>query len=70
MSVKIDWSRADWRKSVRSVNGANCVEVAAVSKTIGVRDSKNPYGPVLELTPRDWATFVGSIREANSDGLT
>ena len=70
MSATNDWSRADWRKSIRSGNGADCVEVAVVSKTLGVRDSKNPYGPVLEFTHGEWATFVSGVKAAKIDDLT
>jgi hypothetical protein len=34
-----------WRKSSRSQNGANCVEVR--NSLDEVRDSKNPAGPAL-----------------------
>lgn len=41
-----------WRKSSASREYGNCVEVAALSgDLIGVRDSKDPHGPVL-LFPR------------------
>lgn len=45
-----------WRKSGRSDGGSNCVEVAvATDSTVGVRDSKNRTGGVLEFTPGSWA---------------
>ncbi|MFE1909587.1 DUF397 domain-containing protein [Streptomyces gardneri] len=48
-----------WFKSSYSAgNGGECVEVAAYSGTIQVRDSKDTAGPVLSLAPEGWATFV------------
>ncbi|NVI86475.1 DUF397 domain-containing protein, partial [Actinomadura sp. BRA 177] len=39
-----------WRKSSRSGGqGGDCVEVAALTPAIAVRDSKNPTGPHLTL---------------------
>ncbi|MFJ3926222.1 DUF397 domain-containing protein [Streptomyces sp. NPDC090022] len=49
-----------WRKSTYSSGeGGNCVEVAACPSTIHVRDSKNPTGPQLALTPAAWSAFLG-----------
>ncbi|MFD3569112.1 DUF397 domain-containing protein [Streptomyces sp. NPDC058667] len=49
----------DWRKSsYSSGEGGNCVEVAAHPTTIHVRDSKNPDGPQLAVSPTAWAAFV------------
>ncbi|WP_420906895.1 DUF397 domain-containing protein [Streptomyces prasinus] len=48
-----------WKKS--SYSGADtpsCVEVAAVPDHILVRDSKNPDGPRLALTPTTWTSFL------------
>ena len=59
---------ATWRKSSRSNNGGNCVEVADnLSSVVGVRDSKNPDGPALVLTRDRWHTFLGRIKEGQFD---
>ena len=52
----------DWRKSSRSGGGDNCVEVAlAKSRTVGVRDSKNATGPVLDFDSTSWRIFIGAV---------
>jgi hypothetical protein len=52
-----------WRKSSRSGNGAECVEVAARQPgTIAVRDSKDPHGPVLTVTRDEWESFIAHVR--------
>ncbi|WP_328414327.1 DUF397 domain-containing protein [Micromonospora sp. NBC_00389] len=51
-----------WRKSTRSDDG-NCIEVAdAGDGTVGVRDSKDVTGPILEFRPATWSAFTGGIR--------
>ncbi|MGC4750540.1 DUF397 domain-containing protein [Micromonospora sp. DT201] len=51
-----------WRKSTRSDDG-NCVEVAdAVDGTVGVRDSKDLPGPILEFRPATWSAFTSGLR--------
>ncbi|MEU4788103.1 DUF397 domain-containing protein [Micromonospora tulbaghiae] len=50
---------AIWRKSTRSGTQGDCVEVADnLAGVVGVRDSKDPAGPVLTFTPDAWRTFV------------
>jgi len=48
-----------WRKSSYSDDDGigNCVEVA-FDRTVAVRDSKNPAGPILTVTPAAWQAFA------------
>lgn len=56
-----------WRKSRRSGDtGGNCVEVAAFSNRVAIRDSKNPAGPILVFAPDAWRSFLGSIRRGET----
>jgi hypothetical protein len=58
----------NWRKSTRSGSADNCVEIAVADDgVVGVRDSKNPTGPVLEFTPAEWAAFTGGVRNGEFD---
>ncbi len=61
---EIDLLRAMWRKtSYSNGNGGNCVEVADLDGGCwAVRDSKDPAGPVLTVTPGEWAAFTVGIR--------
>ncbi|MEW2384178.1 DUF397 domain-containing protein [Micromonospora sp. NPDC047707] len=53
---------ATWRKSSRSGN-SECVEVADnLPGVVGVRDSKDPAGPVLTFTPQAWRTFIARAK--------
>ncbi|TJZ53024.1 DUF397 domain-containing protein [Streptomyces piniterrae] len=57
----------DWRKSSHSGGeGGECIEVATSPDTIHVRDSKHISGPVLDLTPTQWADFIAYAPVADS----
>jgi hypothetical protein len=57
----IDLGKAAWRKATRS-NGQNaCVEIADLGEHVGVRDSKDPTGPVLVVSRAQFAAFVASL---------
>ncbi|HLI41026.1 MAG TPA: DUF397 domain-containing protein [Streptosporangiaceae bacterium] len=56
-------SKSAWRKSRRSGNAANCVEVAGLPGAVGVRDSKDPDGPALVLTRDAWRAFAGRVKD-------
>ncbi|MGY1497320.1 DUF397 domain-containing protein [Streptomyces sp. QTS52] len=44
--------------SAKPPGRGNCLEVAAHTSGIHIRDSKNPSGPVLTVAPSTWATFL------------
>jgi hypothetical protein len=55
------------KSSYSSGSGDNCVEVAALPEGgFGVRDSKDPNGPVLGFTADEWRAFVGGVKAAGS----
>ncbi|MGW6474911.1 DUF397 domain-containing protein [Streptomyces nigra] len=54
-----DASAPEWMKSSYSTpDGPDCVEVAPTPDRILVRDSKDPDGPRLTLTPTTWTAFL------------
>jgi hypothetical protein len=54
----------NWRTSSRSGGGDNCVELAiAADGRVGLRDSKDPTGPILEFTPTAWSAFTERLRD-------
>ena len=59
----------NWRRSSRSgSNGQNCVEVATnLPRAVAVRDSKDPDGPALVVTPADWQSFTASVKAGRFD---
>ncbi|MEW2357657.1 DUF397 domain-containing protein [Spirillospora sp. NPDC029432] len=59
----LDPSNVHWRKSSRSSGqGGQCVELADLAGAIAVRDSKDPDGPRLTLSPAAFARLVGWVR--------
>ncbi|WP_326636853.1 DUF397 domain-containing protein [Streptosporangium sp. NBC_01755] len=72
---ELDLSHVTWQKSSLSGAGQNCVEVGLAEGTratsehatgaehlLLIRDSKDPDGPVLTLTPSAWDAFVANIK--------
>jgi len=57
-----------WRKSTRSDNDGNCVEVADdLAGVVLVRDSKDPAGPALSFTPDAWRSLITALRTGRRD---
>ncbi|WP_406353787.1 DUF397 domain-containing protein [Streptomyces sp. NBC_00658] len=53
---------AEWRKSTYCASsGSDCLEVADLTPHIAVRDSKNPAGGTLTLSPEAYAAFVSHV---------
>jgi hypothetical protein len=65
----IDFSRATWRKSKRSQQSGQCVELAKIDGVIGVRDSKEPNGPILVFTVEEIAAFLDGVTKGEFDDL-
>jgi Domain of unknown function (DUF397) len=54
-------SHLAWRTSQASNSGA-CVEVAARSRAVLVRDSMDRGGPMLQLPEAAWSAFLARAR--------
>lgn len=54
-----------WFKSSYSgTNGGDCVEVAATTSAVHVRDSKRPLDASLSFSAAQWAAFAAYARQA------
>lgn len=63
----MDLNRAAWRKSSYSGNnGGACIEVVA-ARTVAVRDSKDPDGPILAFGPQAWTVFTARLKAGTAD---
>ncbi|WP_280204261.1 DUF397 domain-containing protein [Nocardia farcinica] len=66
--MSTDLSGAHWFKSTFSQGGGECVEIAHLDNGgVGVRDSKNPSGPVLTFTLAEWDAFLAGVRDGQFD---
>lgn len=51
-----------WRKSSRSDNGGNCVEVGQSTNGVRVRDTKNCDGTELRFSTDTWCRFAEQVK--------
>ena len=52
----------NWRKSTYSFSNGNCVEVGSGQGMVAVRDSADPDGPTVEVSPRAWIEFTKYVK--------
>jgi hypothetical protein len=50
-----------WRTSSRCGANGPCVQFAELPGGVGLRDSKDPGGPVLRFTPEEWRAFTAGV---------
>jgi len=55
-----------WRKSRRSLENGNCVELRAVDGRVQVRDSADP-GPFLTFEKAQFAAFLAAVANREFD---
>ncbi|WP_067456269.1 DUF397 domain-containing protein [Actinomadura macra] len=62
-----------WRKSSYSGGGGSggqeCVEVAAISRRVGIRDSMDTDGPALALSPASFRALIRDVKAGSHDLL-
>jgi len=59
-------THVNWRMSTYSLSNGNCVEVGTGQALVAVRDSRDPDGPVLDVSPRAWIDFTERVKRATS----
>ncbi|MGO9783957.1 MAG: DUF397 domain-containing protein [Streptosporangiaceae bacterium] len=57
-----------WRKSRRSADQGNCVEVTASDTWVMVRDSRDRKGPILETSTVRWQELLRRVRNEDIGG--
>ncbi|MFI8996440.1 DUF397 domain-containing protein [Streptomyces sp. NPDC053542] len=60
MNAALKWFKSSYSGS----EGGACVEVATSPTTVHIRDSKNPGGPQLAVSPAAWSAFTARVRRA------
>jgi len=60
---QFDLSRAQWRGSGEQGR----IQIAFVDNLIGMRDSRQPDGPVLVFTEAEWDAFVAGAKDGEFD---
>jgi len=61
--MKASPDQSAWRKSSYSGQSQNCIEVTGGPRSaVAVRDSKDPDGPALLLTPSAWRVLTSRVK--------
>lgn len=62
-----DNTSGSWRKSSFSGYNTNCVEIGLSGGAVGVRDTNNRQGGILNFTTAEWDAFIGGVRNGEFD---
>jgi hypothetical protein len=61
---------SSWTKSSLSHANGNCVEAADLPDgRVGLRNSRDASGPVLQIQPEEWRAFLNGVRNGEFDNL-
>lgn len=60
--MTVPQSPDNWRKSSRSTNTSNCVEVGRVAGDAAVRDTKDRAAGYFTADRRQWQAFVSALK--------
>jgi hypothetical protein len=60
------FDHATWHTSTLCSSGT-CVAVAFRQDMIGMRDTKDPSGPVLVFSTGEWEAFISAVRGGEFD---
>ncbi|WP_263248565.1 DUF397 domain-containing protein [Saccharopolyspora rosea] len=63
----VNLSTVLWRKSSRSTNYGNCVEVAFAGHAVAARDSKDPDGGSVLFAAETWTAFIRDLKAGRFD---
>ncbi|MFC7329553.1 DUF397 domain-containing protein [Marinactinospora rubrisoli] len=66
-SMAVESHHTRWRKSSYSNAGGECVEVASLSGTRLVRDSKQANADRLAFSSTAWNAFLGAVKAGEFD---
>ena len=58
-----------WIKASASTDNTQCVEMRHAEGHVEIRDSKDPHGGTLRLTPEEWATWLAGAKRGEYDHL-
>lgn len=56
-----------WRKSLRSTQVENCVEVGRIDSGAAVRDTKDREQGYFTATREQWAMFISDVKSGRFD---
>ena len=61
---------SSWTKSSLSHANGNCIEVADLPDgQVGIRNSKDVSGPVLQFRPEEWRAFLYGVRNGEFNSI-